>query len=163
LQAQGSESRFLVIARLRARHWSAVITYRQQAIRLISFRLISICLISVRRPRLDQRRVNVELRLWMVEQLDLETSRRVSGAWVLRDRRIPVAALFENLKDGVSLAEFVELFLGATPVQPRSKHGWCWSTPPETRLELRIRQVTDRIQATIALIETGGYQELANP
>jgi len=32
------ESRFLVIARLRGRHWSAVITYRQRAIRLISVR-----------------------------------------------------------------------------------------------------------------------------
>jgi uncharacterized DUF497 family protein len=32
------ESRFLVIARLRDRHWSAVITYRQQTIRLISVR-----------------------------------------------------------------------------------------------------------------------------
>jgi uncharacterized DUF497 family protein len=30
------ESRFLVIARLRGSHWSAVITYRQQTIRLIS-------------------------------------------------------------------------------------------------------------------------------
>jgi hypothetical protein len=27
----------------------------------------------------------------------------------------------------------------------------------------RIRQVTDRIQATIALIETGGYVELSIP
>ena len=33
-----SESRFLVIGRLRGRHWSAVNTYRQQAIRLISVR-----------------------------------------------------------------------------------------------------------------------------
>lgn len=32
------EERFLVIARLRGKHWSAVITYRQQAIRLISVR-----------------------------------------------------------------------------------------------------------------------------
>jgi uncharacterized DUF497 family protein len=32
------ESRFLVIACLRGRHWSAVITYRQQTIRLISVR-----------------------------------------------------------------------------------------------------------------------------
>ena len=32
------EPRFLVIARLRGNHWSAVITYRQQAIRLISVR-----------------------------------------------------------------------------------------------------------------------------
>jgi uncharacterized DUF497 family protein len=33
-----SESRFLVIGRLRGRHWSAVITYRLQTIRLISVR-----------------------------------------------------------------------------------------------------------------------------
>jgi uncharacterized DUF497 family protein len=33
-----SKSRFLVIGRLRGRHWSAVITYRQQTIRLISVR-----------------------------------------------------------------------------------------------------------------------------
>ena len=32
------ESRFLVIGSLRGRHWSAVITYRQQTIRLISVR-----------------------------------------------------------------------------------------------------------------------------
>ena len=39
---------------------------------------------------------------------------RVSGAWVFRGTRIPVAALFENLEDGVSLAEFVDLFPGVT-------------------------------------------------
>ena len=33
-----SESRFLVVGFLRGCHWSAVITYRQQTIRLISFR-----------------------------------------------------------------------------------------------------------------------------
>jgi uncharacterized DUF497 family protein len=32
------ESRFLVVACLHGRHWSAVITYRQQTIRLISVR-----------------------------------------------------------------------------------------------------------------------------
>ncbi|MFM7266517.1 MAG: BrnT family toxin [Cyanobium sp.] len=32
------EPRFLVIARLQGRHWSAVINYRQQSIRLISVR-----------------------------------------------------------------------------------------------------------------------------
>ena len=45
---------------------------------------------------------------------------RVSGAWVFNDTRIPVAALFENLEDGVSLAEFVELFPGVTEQQARS-------------------------------------------
>ncbi|MFN4866406.1 MAG: DUF433 domain-containing protein [Cyanobium sp.] len=39
---------------------------------------------------------------------------RVSGAWVFRGTRIPVAALFENLEDGITLAEFVELFPGVT-------------------------------------------------
>jgi len=40
---------------------------------------------------------------------------RVSGAWVFRRTRIPVAALFETLEDGRSLADFVGLFPGVTP------------------------------------------------
>jgi uncharacterized protein (DUF433 family) len=44
---------------------------------------------------------------------------RVSGAWVFRGTRIPVAALFQNLEDGVSLAEFVEIFPGVTTEQSR--------------------------------------------
>jgi len=44
---------------------------------------------------------------------------RVSGAWVFRGTRIPVAALFENLEDGVSLAEFIDLFPGVTQEQAR--------------------------------------------
>jgi len=39
---------------------------------------------------------------------------RVSGAWVFRGTRIPVSALFQNLEDGVSLTEFVEIFPGVT-------------------------------------------------
>ena len=42
---------------------------------------------------------------------------RVSGAWVFRGTRIPVAALFLNLEDGVSLAEFGEIFPGVTTEQ----------------------------------------------
>lgn len=34
------------------------------------------------------------------------------AAWVYRATRIPVAALFINLEDGVCLAELVELFPG---------------------------------------------------
>lgn len=45
---------------------------------------------------------------------------RVSGAWVFTGTRIPVAALFENLEDGVSPVEFVELFTGVTEQQARS-------------------------------------------
>ena len=45
---------------------------------------------------------------------------RVSGAWVFRGTRVPLAALFENLEDGVPLGEFVELFPGVTLAQVRA-------------------------------------------
>ena len=37
---------------------------------------------------------------------------KVSGEWIFRDTRVPVSALFENLKDGVSIDEFLEWFPG---------------------------------------------------
>jgi uncharacterized protein (DUF433 family) len=37
---------------------------------------------------------------------------RVSGAWVFRGTRVPVAALFENLKDGATVEQFLEWFSG---------------------------------------------------
>ena len=37
---------------------------------------------------------------------------RVSGAWVFKGTRVPVAALFENLKAGASIDEFLEWFQG---------------------------------------------------
>lgn len=39
---------------------------------------------------------------------------KVSGAWVFRGTRVPVAALFENLRDGASVTEFLEWFPGVT-------------------------------------------------
>lgn len=42
---------------------------------------------------------------------------KVSGAWVFRGTRVPVAALFENLKDGASINEFLEWFPGVTRAQ----------------------------------------------
>ena len=45
---------------------------------------------------------------------------RMSGAWVFRGTRIPVAALFENLKDGAQVSEFVEWFPGTTLDQVRA-------------------------------------------
>ena len=44
----------------------------------------------------------------------------MSGAWVFRGTRVPVAALFENLEDGVHVGEFVELFPGVTLQQARA-------------------------------------------
>ncbi len=35
---------------------------------------------------------------------------KVSGAWVFRETRVPVSALLENLKDGASVAQFLEWF-----------------------------------------------------
>ncbi len=37
---------------------------------------------------------------------------RVSGAWVFQGTRIPVSALFEHLRDGGTIEEFVAWFPG---------------------------------------------------
>jgi len=45
---------------------------------------------------------------------------RVSGAWVFRGTRVPIAALFENLEDGALASQFVEWFPGVTLEQVRA-------------------------------------------
>ena len=45
---------------------------------------------------------------------------RVSGVWIFRGTRVPIAALFENLEDGVAVDEFVRLFPGVTLDQVRT-------------------------------------------
>ena len=45
---------------------------------------------------------------------------RVSGAWVFRGTRVPVAALFENLEEDASVHEFLEWFPGVTQTQARA-------------------------------------------
>ena len=35
---------------------------------------------------------------------------KVSGAWVFRGSRLPVATIFENLEDGLSIDEIMEQF-----------------------------------------------------
>lgn len=37
---------------------------------------------------------------------------KVSGAWIFRDSRVPVKALFENLEDGATVDQFIEWFPG---------------------------------------------------
>ena len=37
---------------------------------------------------------------------------KVSGAWVFRGTRVPVSALFENLKDGATVEQFLQWFPG---------------------------------------------------
>ena len=45
---------------------------------------------------------------------------RVSGAWLFRGTRVPVAALFENFEDGADLPQFIEWFPGVTVQQART-------------------------------------------
>ena len=44
----------------------------------------------------------------------------VSGAWVFRGTRVPVAALFENLRDGATIDEFLVWFPGVTRAQVKA-------------------------------------------
>lgn len=45
---------------------------------------------------------------------------RVSGAWVFRGTRVPIAAVFENLEDGASIQDFVQWFPGVSLEQVRA-------------------------------------------
>lgn len=42
---------------------------------------------------------------------------KVSGVWVFRGTRVPVSALFENLRDGATVDEFLEWFPGVSRSQ----------------------------------------------
>ncbi|MEY2915013.1 MAG: hypothetical protein RLZZ184_4322 [Cyanobacteriota bacterium] len=62
---------------------------------------------------------------------------KVSGAWVFRGTRVPVTALFENLRDGATVDKFLEWF---PPVQ---------------------RSQVDKICAIINTTKLGDYQEIS--
>ena len=42
---------------------------------------------------------------------------KVGGVWLFRGTRVPVAALFENLRDGATVEEFLTWFPGVTREQ----------------------------------------------
>jgi uncharacterized protein (DUF433 family) len=42
---------------------------------------------------------------------------KLGGAWIFRGTRIPVAALFENLRDGATVDEFLDWFPGVERAQ----------------------------------------------
>jgi uncharacterized protein (DUF433 family) len=42
---------------------------------------------------------------------------KVGGTWLLKGTLVPVAALFENLDDGATVADFLEWFPGVTREQ----------------------------------------------
>jgi uncharacterized protein (DUF433 family) len=45
------------------------------------------------------------------------SSDKLSGAWVFRNTRVPVKALFENLESGATIDQFLEWFPGVTREQ----------------------------------------------
>ena len=45
---------------------------------------------------------------------------KLSGAWVFRGTRMPVAAVFENLEDGLTVDEIVAMFDGLTREQVKA-------------------------------------------
>ena len=45
---------------------------------------------------------------------------RLSGAWVFKDTRLPVSALFGNLAEGATVHDFIEWFGGVDEVQVRA-------------------------------------------
>ena len=45
---------------------------------------------------------------------------RVSGAWVFKDTRLPVSALFGNLAEGATVHDFIEWFGGVDEAQVRA-------------------------------------------
>ena len=54
---------------------------------------------------------------WMQCPAVERSAEKVSGAWVFRETRVPVAALFENLEAGATVDEFLEWFPGVTRAQ----------------------------------------------
>lgn len=45
---------------------------------------------------------------------------KLGGAWVFRGTRMPVVAVFENLEDGMTMDELVELYHGLTREQVKA-------------------------------------------
>lgn len=46
-----------------------------------------------------------------------QNPKKMSGVWLFKDTRLPVATLFENLNDGASIDDFLEWFPGVTREQ----------------------------------------------
>ncbi len=45
---------------------------------------------------------------------------KLSGAWVFQGSRVPVSALFENLKEGASTEQFLDWFQGVEEWQVKA-------------------------------------------
>jgi uncharacterized protein (DUF433 family) len=58
---------------------------------------------------------------------------KLGGAWVFRGTRVPLATLFENLRDGASIDQFLEWFPGVqrSQVEAVVEHEARAAAPPE--------------------------------
>ena len=52
------------------------------------------------------------MKQWQTLDAVERDAERVGGVWVFRGTRVPVSALFENLRDGATVDEFLEWFPG---------------------------------------------------
>ena len=43
--------------------------------------------------------------------------KKMSGAWIFRNTRIPISTLFLNIRDGATVDDFIEWFPGVTREQ----------------------------------------------
>ena len=57
----------------------------------------------------------------------------LSGAWRFRGTRVPVSALFENLRDGATVADFLAWFPGVTQAQVMEVLNGKWSEVDQSR------------------------------
>jgi uncharacterized protein (DUF433 family) len=53
-----------------------------------------------------------DMRDWRTCRAVEQIPGKVSGTWVFRGTRVPVRALFENLRDGASIEDFLSWFAG---------------------------------------------------
>ena len=54
---------------------------------------------------------------WTTCEAAESTKERVSGAWVFKNTRVPVSALFENLDGGATINDFLSWFPGVSEDQ----------------------------------------------
>ncbi|MDQ5848903.1 MAG: DUF433 domain-containing protein [Pseudomonadota bacterium] len=54
---------------------------------------------------------------WSTCQAVERDPEKLSGAWIFRDTRVPVSALFENLEGGATVEQFLQWFPGVTRAQ----------------------------------------------
>ena len=66
---------------------------------------------------------------------------KVSGAWVFRGTRLPVATIFENLEDGLTVEEIMEQAVRRNPRANQRRARFRCAQPGSSRPPLNARLV----------------------